>query len=584
MSQSMSVSPLETETNRGEEKDDNSPESARGISLKEVNFPSQSSEPSSGLDDIANHDNNTDNNIEGIEEGALERANAHEQMGCINSALLEQVLFFLTGLGSSIGYIATLSSLVYFKVLFGANSFVYLNCAVFLPLLPISLAQAVWDSQFDLLYQSRVTFLVRGVLGYGFVMSGTIGMVTFAHQHNNSSSNNDDDDNDNSSTHAEEGLAWVILWALLQGIGGAVLFGLLNQLASFVGSLHQNQNTGSNININATTDDQPSDENDALPKKFKAAVSAGVQASALVVLVATITSGFDTMNGTCFAHFLVRILQVEVLCLLAFLWLLMARPRIQASMMRRDTSMRELTRFSAELEDFHQLLSSSSLPSTVSRETSGDYNNIDDIDIDIDVHDRMRLPLLRPPSSPDGSSGNSNSEQTMLTLRELLYHSRMLCLGMALTLVPSFLVGSWFTRVQTSWMELAQILFYVRIGSDLAGRFATILVPPCSIRCAVWIAGLRCIAVVVFFANASSRIRLHPRGRDALSIGLVGLIAFCSGYLVTSFYQLAPQQLPGTPQARAANVAKQSTLLTVAFSMSAIGGLVLSFVFVAIGV
>jgi len=83
MSQSMSVSttPLETETNRGEEKDDNSPESARGISLKEVNFPSQSSEPSSSLDDIANHDNNTDNNIEGIEEGALERANAHEKNG-----------------------------------------------------------------------------------------------------------------------------------------------------------------------------------------------------------------------------------------------------------------------------------------------------------------------------------------------------------------------------------------------------------------------------------------------------------------------------------------------------------------------
>jgi hypothetical protein len=594
--------PLETETNRGEGKDENSPEFSSGMSLKEVRFPSQSCEPSSGLDGITTHDNNhnTDTNVETIEEGAraLERANAHEKRGCSNSAslglLLEQVLFFLTGLGSSIGYIATLSSLVYFKVLFGANSFVYLNCAVFLPLLPISLAQAVWDSRFDLLYQSRVTFLVRGVLGYAFVMSGTMGMVAFAHRSNNnsSSSSNDDNDNDNSSTHAAEGLEWVIFFSLLQGIGGAVLFGLLNQLASFVGSLHQNQNTGStiNININATTDDQPSDENDALPKKFKAAVSAGVQASALVVLVASITSGFDTMNGTCFANFLVRILQVEVLCLLAFLWLIMARSRIQASMMRRDTSMMELSRFSSDLEDFHQLLSSSSLPSPVPQETSGDYNNIDDInidinvDIDIDVHDRMRLPLLRHPSSSDGSSGNTNSEQTMLTLRELLYCSRMLCLGMALTLVPSFLVGSWFTRVQTSWMELAQILFYVRIGSDLAGRFATILVPPCSIRCAVWIAGLRCIAVVVFFANASSSIPLHSQGRDTLSIGLVGLIAFCSGYLVTSFYQLAPQQLPGTTQARAANVAKQSTLLTVAFSLSAIGGLVTSFVFVAIGV
>jgi len=61
-------------------------------------------------------------------------------------------------------------------------------------------------------------------------------------------------------------------------------------------------------------------------------------------------------------------------------------------------------------------------------------------------------------------------------------------------------------------------------------------------------------------------------------------IAFCSGYLVTSCYQLAPQQLPGTPRVKAANVAKQSSLLTVAFSVSAIGGLVTSFVLVAIGV
>ncbi|VEU44165.1 unnamed protein product, partial [Pseudo-nitzschia multistriata] len=83
---------------------------------------------------------------------------------CTSSILLEQLLFFLAGLGSSIGYISSLSSLVYFKLLFGPDSFVYLNCAVFFPLLPISLAQAAWDSVFDAIYQSRVTFLVRAVV------------------------------------------------------------------------------------------------------------------------------------------------------------------------------------------------------------------------------------------------------------------------------------------------------------------------------------------------------------------------------------------------------------------------------------
>jgi len=492
------------------------------------------------------------------ELGSNSRENNATASGTMGGIVLEQILFFLAGLGSSIGYIATLSSLVYFKVLFGANSFVYLNCAVFLPLLPISVAQAIWDSQFDLLWESRVTFLVRGVLGYGFVIVGTIGMVVFAHR--------ESQDAIDRNLPNETGLEWVICWALLQGIGGAILFGQLNQLASFVGTLHRNQTFGRINNTDTTTivnnsDPSTSDENEILPKKFKATVSAGVQASALVVLLASISSGFGTMNATYFSEFLIRIVQVEGLCFVAFLWLLMARPRIQVSMMRRDSSMREMTRVSSD--GFQDIVTPWEDEDNVEANTS-----------------RLRLPLLPP--SP---GSQSSDEVTMLSLRALLYYSRMPCLGMALTLVPSFLVGSWFTRVQTDWMELAQILFYMRIGSDLIGRFATILVPPPSMECVILTAAVRCIAVVVFFANASSKIPLREqRDNDALSIGLVAFIAFCSGYLVTSCYQLAPQQLPESPIVRAANVAKQSSLLTVAFSISAIGGLVTSFILVAIGV
>ncbi len=475
----------------------------------------------------------------------------NRNFGTKGGILLEQILFFLAGLGSSIGYIATLSSLVYFKVLFGANSFVYLNCAVFLPLLPISVAQAIWDSKFDLLYFSRVTFLVRCVLGYGFVVSGTIGMVIFSHRSGGS------------------GLEWVICWALLQGIGGAVLFGQLNQLASFVGSLHQYQTPETTSGTgNASHDDTmpstSSDESEMLPKKFKATVSAGVQASALVVLLASITSGFGTMNAAYFSKFLVRILQVEVLCFVAFLWLLVARPRIQVSFLRRDSSMRELNRYSSEIDEFQELLSP--------WQQNDDSNDV-----------ALRSPLLPRSTSSGDTSNQDTNEPTMLSLRSLFYHSKLSCIGMALTLVPSFLVGSWFTRVQTDWMELAQILFYVRIGSDLVGRFATILMPPPSIKCVIATAGLRCIAVVAFFFNAETKIPLGPWDRDALSICLVAFIAFFSGYLVTSCYQLAPQELPMTPLVRSANVAKQSSLLTVAFSVSAIGGLVTSFVLISIG-
>lgn len=351
------------------------------------------------------------------------------------------------------------------------------------------------------------------------------------------------------------------------------MFGQLNQLASFVGSLHQNH-------IDAGSTD-PSNENEVLQKKFKATVSAGVQASALVVLMASIFSGFGTMNATFFSSFLAWIFRVEALCFVASLWLLLARPRIQVSMLRRDHSMRELSPFSTDLEDFHQLL-----PSRPAWESFSNGNHSDIADDDEEGYGHMRFPLLDTPPSPDATVESERNEQTtMMTLKELMHHSRLLCLGLLLTLLPSFLVGSWFTRVQTDWMCLAQILFYVRIGCDLLGRFTTIAIPPSSVRCAVWVAGLRIIAVAVFFANAGANIPIRdPWSRDALSIGLVALIAFCSGYLVTSFYQLAPEQLPGTPRVRAANAAKQSSLLTVAFSVSAIGGLVTSFILITIGV
>ena len=561
------MSALETEVDRGdddEDDDDDSHEIAIARSSQDVKTSILPNASAFDLESVGPNDDDDDGNIA---DRSVERChNAGANCPCTTNGgvLLEQILFFLAGLGSSIGYISTLSSLVYFKILFGANSFVYLNCAVFLPLLPISLAQAIWDAQFDLLYQSRVTFLVRGIIGYAFIVSGTLGMISFAHGEHS-------DSVDNFQSHRGN-LGWVIVHALQQGIGGAVLFGQLNQLASFVGSLHHNHNAVENDSDSDNND--TSDENELLPKKFKATVSAGVQASALVVLLASICSGFGTMNGVFFARFLRCILEVEVFCFVAFLLLLLTRPRIQISMVRRDFFMREHTRFSSNLEEFQQLW-----PSPPAGESPGDLDPGSVSDDDGPA--RMRLPLLQTPPSPDGSGGE---QSTMLTLKDLLYHSRLACLGMALTLVPSFLVGSWFTRVQTDWMELAQVLFYVRIGTDLAGRFATILIPPPSIRCAVWIAGLRIGAVVIFFANAGSKIPIRdPFYRDALSIGLVALVAFCSGYLVTSFYQLAPQQLPGTARVRAANAAKQSSLLTVAFSVSAIGGLVTSFVLVAAG-
>jgi hypothetical protein len=173
------------------------------------------------------------------------------------SSWLEQTLFFTCGVGTSICYIATLSSLVYFKILYGATSFPLLNLAIYLPLLPISLAQAVWDQDYDLKYTSRNTFLVRGVIGFSLGIVGTYRMIT------------------------SDRLPSVVINALLQGTGGAILYGTLNQLASLA----------------ATTVVFVEDKNKG---QLQTAVSAGVQASLFLIsslgLVCTKEHAFQPLS------------------------------------------------------------------------------------------------------------------------------------------------------------------------------------------------------------------------------------------------------------------------------------------------
>ena len=127
-------------------------------------------------------------------------------------------------------------------------------------------------------------------------------------------------------------------------------------------------------------------------------------------------------------------------------------------------------------------------------------------------------------------------------------------------------------------MELASYLFYIRIAFDLLGRLATVAVPPRSIYCLASTTFLRLIPVALFFFNAH---RASPLG-DGLSMVLVAVIAFLSGYLVTASFQLAPLGLDW--DVRQAHAVKQASLLTVAFAISAIIGLVSSFLLMFMGV
>ena len=473
----------------------------------------------------------------------------------------EQILLFGSGLGSSISYIATLSSLVYFKNIYGPDSYVDLNLAVYLPLLPVSLLQAKYDQYYDSVYQTRKTFLFRGVIAFALIFWGTIDMLlgfSAATEEEDECDGDGDGDDHNTSRST---LTALILNATLQGTGGAVLYGTLNQLASFLG----------------TTDEEC--------RTSKAAISAGVQASALLVLGISVLSGFGiTNNGHCFSKFLTSVLAMQVVCLFMFLWLLLKRSSVTASMVRRDSTL--------QLNDDSSSWAPAPLNETTSEEEEEEvshhlHQDDDDDDVQLQLQESLLLnEINHHQSSNNDRDYNNNTDSTIpvISYKEIWNHSKFCCCILVGTLIPSFLVGSWFTHVQTEWIRLPQILFYTRIAADFLGRLATIYIPPTNLPCLTWTCLLRLVPVSFFFAmNHRSTLNTIKIDRDMVSIGLVTIIAFLSGYLVTGCYQTAPQCLPEELQQSGSNLTKQASLLTVAFSIAAILGLLSSFALVAIG-
>lgn len=420
---------------------------------------------------------------------------------------LEILLFFFCGLGSSLCYIATLSSLVYFKAQYGPQSYIYLNLATYTPLLPVSIAQARYDADVDRMVGSANAFSFRGAIGFALSM---LSLVLIPHRH---------------------GLAWVCTLSTCIGAAGAVLQGLLYQMAAFVAPIGS---TGG-------------------PGQLKAAVAAGIQASALLCLLVSVLTGFgssedDTQDDL--RRFNYVICFIESLILGLFLVLMGHSRRVRTAMLRRDSSLSLVDRFGL-IADTDCLDEGDAAPLLSAAEN--------------EEFDENQHPDFTPQS-------------VELTYPQIWRYSSRCCISLLLTLVPSFLVASWFTKVKTDLVILPQILFYCRIISDFASRLLTLYKSPSCQNELLMLSGCRMILVVLFFINALFKIFPH---RDALSVGLVCIIAFGSGYLVTGAYQLAPSTLP--IQYRERNVTKQAAFLNLAFSVSALLGLFLSLSLAGLG-
>ena len=116
--------------------------------------------------------------------------------------------------------------------------------------------------------------------------------------------------------------------------------------------------------------------------------------------------------------------------------------------------------------------------------------------ISVDESEPDETPLLQD-SENDGEGLLDAEEQedpnrpivprsVELSYRQLWKYSSQCCISLLLTLIPSFLVASWFTKVQTNFVMLPQILFYVRIISDFSSRLLTVYKSPASQNCLLY--------------------------------------------------------------------------------------------------
>ena len=406
----------------------------------------------------------------------------------------ESVLFFLSAVGCTIGWTAVLSNLVYYTDTLGVDSFLFLNLAVYAPLLPVTLAQAIWDAQFDRRFRSLRSFWFRGTVSFSVALICLMLLPW-----------------------TSKSLVLLSVTSVFLGLSSAVLQGMMIQMASFV---------------------YPS------CGRLSAAVTAGMQASAVLVLAVSVTSGFGgCASSEELRSFYFTIAFLLVVCWVCFQILLNYSQGVVRSMKRRDSL------FLSSPEMVEPLLSSEEplLSST--------HEQDEDNQVQADA----------PPQ-----------DIVELSFSDIWIKTWPVCFVIMLTVGSSMSVASWFNRVESQDATNAafpQVLFYTRLLADLMGRLSTLYGAPKSIVSLVALAVLRLGFVPIFFIYTLTN--LIPKNDVAAALGVFGF-AFTSGYLATLSYQFAPTLLSDHERER--NTTKQASLINVCFSASVLLGLAASFV------
>lgn len=389
----------------------------------------------------------------------------------------DSILFFTSAMGSTIGWTSVLSNLVFYTDTLGIDSYLILNLVVFGPLLPVTIAQALWDLKLDKRFKSWNSFSFRGTVGYSITFVCLLLLPW-----------------------ASSSLTILAITSLFLGLSSAALHGMLKQMASFI-----YPNCG----------------------RLPAAVTAGLQASAILVLIVSVTSGFGRCaNEKGLKLFYFSTAGMLLICWLSFSLLLRSSQGVLRSMRRRDSLFED--------EADRPLLSGSAM------EYDDEFGRDDE-----------------------------------LSLWQLSKKSWPVCLTIMFTVSSSMAVSSWFNRFESADplnQSFPQILFYTRLFADLLGRPATLCLTTKSSSLILFLSTARLLLSPLFFIYSSTT--LLPKN-DFAAVVSVFLFAFTSGYLVTLAYQLAPTLLSDNERER--NLTKQTSLLSIFFSVSVVLGLCATF-------
>jgi len=453
----------------------------------------------------------------------------------------EVLLFFTSAVGCTLGWTSVLSNLVFYTDTLGVNSYLYLNVGIYAPMFPITIAQTLWDADFDREFTSLKSFGWRGSVGFGATILATLGMAPASLSHS---------------------LLYVTLLAFGLGTSSGILHGALKQMASFV-----YPGCG----------------------RLTAAVTAGLQASALVVLIVSLLASRCSTNQQNRLYIFYGIIAVLVgVSWIGFQRLMTHSKDVYRSMIRRDSSIQLAAMPSSGIED----------EGVDDYETTFGYAT--DGNTDPDNHLDQPL-LLNQDTAP-----SFDLHDSMPTMRQQFYQTWPLCLATFLTVASSMAVASWFNRVPSANPNLPQVLFYTRLFSDLLARPATLWLPReeaatpdnsndnnnfqrRSLVGLLMLTFVRLLFVPYFFwYTLTTQRSTYPNstlhGDIAMVLGVFGF-AFSSGFVTTWIYQLAPRYCrtaQGHLTDSDAILLQQTNLLNVWFSGSVLVGVVGSLVLTSI--